>query len=122
MPRRADMMRLFPVLAAALTMAACAEPAIAPEHGKLWPHRQAIAEALTFRKGQLSATAGAAAFPCIQFWITGNPDLAEVPPEHCEDRARTVRAHLSQYVGVQASLDDARDPALWRFIIAETRL
>lgn len=115
-------MRALPALATVLTLAACAEPATAPEHGKLWPHREEIAKELTFRKGSLSATVGAAAYPCIDFWITGNPDLAEVPPAHCEDRARTVRAGLSRHVGVQASLDDARDPALWRFVVAETKL
>lgn len=113
-------MRALP-LAAMLALAACAEPATAPEHGKLWPHREAIAKALTFRKGSLSATVGKAANPCIEYWITGNPDLAEIPPAHCENEARIVRAGLSEHVGVQASLDDARDPALWRFVVARTK-
>lgn len=111
----------LPALAVVLTLAACAEPSAAPERGKLWPHREAIAEALTFRKGRLSATVGKAARPCIDFWITGNPDLAEISPPLCEDRARMVRARLSRLVGVEATLDDVRDPALWRFVVAETK-
>lgn len=113
-------MRATFLIALAL-LAACSEAQRAPEHGALWPHRERVAEALTFRKGQLSAAVGKAARPCIHYWMTGEPDLAEIAPAECADRARKIRPQLSRYLGVDATLDDVRDPALWRYVAERTK-
>jgi len=103
-------------------LAACSAQPPAAEHGALWPHRERIVEALTFRTGALSSTVGKKARPCFQYWINGDPDEARRSPAVCDAYAREVQDRFEDYLGVEVSAADVRDPALWRYVAERAKL
>lgn len=103
-------------------VAACSDQPPAAKYGALWPHRDRIAEALTFRTGALSSTVGKKARPCFRYWISGNEDDAERSLITCNANARDVQHGLENYLKIEVSNADIRDPALWRYVAERAEL
>ncbi len=101
----------------ALVLTGCSQqPAADAQPGKLWPYREQLAQDLTFRTGKLDSTLSPWVRPCHEYWATGEAANADTSPALCDENARNMRGALEKHLGVQLSLDDVTDPALWRYL------
>lgn len=110
------------LFAVAVLLAACSEQQPAPANGPLWPYRDQVAEAVTFRSGALSSTVGKKARPCWRYWSSGDPRDAEQAAALCDANLKDVQTGLSDYYSIDLTEADTRDPEFWRYVATKARL
>lgn len=104
-------------LFALVLLGGCSDEPVARKYGALWTHREEVAEALTFRKGELADTMRKPIRQCRAYWSSGDPADAGWPPAAtCDALATQFAELLSSHLGIAATAADVRDPELLIFI------